>query len=66
MRWEREDWPDCAVWCCREKVCLVLSSPYCFHHTPGNKWVKHMKIDAARGWLRRMTPAAIAYEPEED
>ena len=53
------DWPDCVVQGCPNKTCLVLDSPYCFPHTPGNKWVKHMKIDAKRGWLRRMTPQAV-------
>lgn len=43
---EIDDWPDCAIEGCPNKTCLVLNSPYCFPHTPGNKWVKHMKIDA--------------------
>lgn len=41
-----DDWPDCAVDGCPNKCCLALDSIYCFPHTPGNKHVKHMKIDA--------------------
>jgi hypothetical protein len=50
------DWPDCAVDGCPNKTCRVLNSPYCFPHTPGNKWVKHMKIDA-------MSDDPIIFEP---
>lgn len=41
------NWPDCAVDGCPNKCCLALDSIYCFPHTPGDKHVKHMKIDAA-------------------
>lgn len=41
-----EEWPDCPVDGCPYKICRVLNSNYCFQHTPGNKYVKHMKIDA--------------------
>lgn len=41
------NWPDCAIDGCPNKCCLALDSVFCFPHTPGNKHVKHMKIDAA-------------------
>lgn len=41
-----DDWPDCPVEGCGNKICLALNSDKCFPHTPGNKHVKHMKIDA--------------------
>lgn len=44
---EYANWPDCAIRGCPNKCCLVLDSVFCFPHTPGNKHVKHMKIDAA-------------------
>lgn len=40
------NWPDCAIKACPNKCCLALDSVYCFPHTPGNKHVKLMKIDA--------------------
>lgn len=39
-------WKDCEVPRCEWGVCYGLSSRFCFKHTPGNKHVKHMKIDA--------------------
>lgn len=39
-------WPDCAKPGCLNKCCLALGSKFCFPHTPGNKHVKSMKIDA--------------------
>ncbi len=41
------NWPDCVIDGCPNKCCLALDSIFCFPHTPGNKHVKHMKIDAA-------------------
>lgn len=41
------NWPDCVIDGCPNKCCLALDSVFCFPHTPGNKHVKHMKIDAA-------------------
>jgi hypothetical protein len=41
-----ENWPDCAIEGCQRKCCLALDSIFCFPHTAGNKYVKHMKIDA--------------------
>ena len=43
-----DDWPDCPVEGCTNKVCLALDSEYCFPHTPGNEHVKRMDIDARR------------------
>lgn len=40
------EWPDCPVEGCENKICLSLNSSMCFPHTPGNKHIKHMKIDA--------------------
>lgn len=40
-----DDWPDCPIEGCVYKCCLALDSIYCFHHTPGNKYVKLIKID---------------------
>lgn len=48
--WSESDyanWPDCVIDGCPNKCCLALDSIFCFPHTPGNKHVKHMKIDAA-------------------
>lgn len=42
-----DDWPDCPVRGCHFKICLALNSDRCFVHTPGNKHVKRMKIEAA-------------------
>jgi hypothetical protein len=47
MTTEYANWPDCAVDDCPNKCCLALDSVFCFPHTPGNKHVKNMKIDAA-------------------
>lgn len=43
MEWD--DWPDCPVPGCTNKICLALNSDRCFPHTPGNEHVKRMKID---------------------
>lgn len=43
---DMDAWPDCAVEGCLNKCCLALDSPFCFPHTPGNRHVKLMKIDA--------------------
>lgn len=43
---EFDAWPDCVVEGCQNKCCLALGSKFCFPHTPGNKHVKSMKIDA--------------------
>lgn len=43
---DMDSWQDCAVDGCQNKCCLALNSIFCFPHTPGNKHVKHMKIDA--------------------
>ena len=40
-----DDWPDCPVEGCANKVCLALDSPYCFVHTPGSNQVKAIDID---------------------
>ena len=42
-----DEWPDCPVEGCKNKICLALDSQFCFPHTPGNEHVKRMKIDAA-------------------
>lgn len=49
-----ELWPDCPVEGCPNKCCLALNSEFCFVHTPGNKHVNSMKIDARN------------YEPESE
>lgn len=41
-----EDWPDCPVPGCPNKICLSLNSDRCFPHTPGNEHVKRWKIEA--------------------
>lgn len=40
-----DDWPDCPIEGCPNKICLALNSEFCFQHTPGNKHVKHIDID---------------------
>jgi hypothetical protein len=43
---ELDDWPDCPVEGCENKICYGLSSEYCFVHTDGNEHVKRMRIAA--------------------
>jgi len=44
-----DEWPDCPVPGCTNKICLALNSDRCFPHTPGNRHVKHWKIEARNG-----------------
>ena len=55
---EFDDWPDCPVEGCPNKICLALDSEFCFPHTPGNRHVKHIDIDV-RNTMRekKKTPA---------
>jgi len=52
------DWPDCSVSGCVHKVCLGVSDKYCFVHTSGPSWLKHLKITfdnwryAIADWVR--------------
>jgi len=48
-----DDWPDCPVEGCDNKICIGLDSSLCFPHTPGNKWIKWWKIDAWRAGQAR-------------
>jgi hypothetical protein len=41
-----DNWPDCPVDGCKNKICLSLNSDKCFPHTEGNEHVKGWKIDA--------------------
>lgn len=41
-----DDWPDCPVPGCPNKICLSLDSYKCFPHTEGNQHVKRWKIEA--------------------
>lgn len=41
-----DDWPDCPVPGCTNKICLSLNSDKCFPHTKGNEHVKRWKIEA--------------------
>lgn len=63
-----EDWPNCPIDGCPYKTCLVLNSNYCFQHTPGNKYVKHMKIDAMhlRHVNRKVKPFLSLYKLFKD
>lgn len=49
------DWPDCPIEGCPNKICLALDSEFCFPHTPGNERVKHIDIDV-RLILREKQP----------
>lgn len=58
-----DDWPDCPVPGCPNKICLSLNSDRCFPHTQGNQHVKRWKIDArnaapSRKLASRATSAA--------
>ncbi len=46
---EMDDWPDCPVDGCQNKICLSLNSEFCFPHTDGNQHVKRWKIQARNG-----------------
>lgn len=35
-----ENWKDCPVKECKNKVCLALRSDKCFTHTKGLRWAK--------------------------
>ena len=52
-----DDWPDCPVTGCTNKICLALNSDKCFVHTEGNQHVKRMKIDARN---------AVDWSPENE
>lgn len=45
---EYEEWPDCPIEGCPNKICLALQSDFCFPHTPGNEHVKRIDIDVRR------------------
>jgi hypothetical protein len=38
------DWLDCPVDGCKNRICLALKSDKCFVHTKGCKLIKHLKI----------------------
>lgn len=40
-----DEWPDCPVKGCTNKICLALDSDKCFPHTKGHPYVKGLKID---------------------
>lgn len=57
MEWN--EWPNCPIEGCPNKICLALNSEFCFPHTPGNKHVKHMKIDAKNALpVKELEPAS--------
>lgn len=39
------DWKDCSIPGCPNKVCLGLSKTECFVHSPGNKWLKYLRLE---------------------
>ncbi len=52
-----DDWPDCPVTGCTNKICLALNSDKCFVHTEGNELEKRLKIDARN---------AVDWSPENE
>ncbi len=54
-----DEWPNCASEGCPRKSCLALDSIHCFPCTPGNRHVKHWKIDARNGVDEETLDAAI-------